>query len=176
MLRHKLIAGLSVLALVGGGSGVAVALNGASAARSNRDHSSRCPKALPSGSQAYFSVARAIRHEIPRVFPNRPRQHFSNRGYTVWAALSLWPRGGGGIDVGFPRPQLVKKAAEACGSQVAQRSWAVAIDFPGAPAATLGTYIVYLARTRAGWRIWYEWASLLQPTRILPRAIAFASR
>jgi hypothetical protein len=164
-VRHKLIAALGVAAAAGAaGTGVAVAINHGpgAAAHGTRHHSSRCPKALQPGRQAYFSVARAVRREVPRVFPNRPRYHFSNHGYRVWGALSLAQRGTPDTS-GFPRAQLLRKASRACGAQVADRSWVVAIDFPGAPAVTLATYVTYLARTKSGWRFWYDWLPYAGP-------------
>jgi hypothetical protein len=166
MRRHKLIAGLTALgAAIGTGSGVAIAVNDAAGAAaharagsaSRKRYSRHCPDALPVESRAYFEVARAVQHEVPMFFPNRPRSHFSNRDYTVWGALSLADRDGGRqVELGFPRAELVKTARRACGSKVAQRSWAVVVDFPFAADALFGTHVIYLARSRAGWWFWYD--------------------
>lgn len=158
MQRHRLIAGLTALGIAAGaGSGVAIAVDSAAGETGHARSAPHCPHALPGDSRAYFEVARAVKHWIPVFFPDKPRSHFSSRDYTVWGALSLADRGGSPTEVGFPRARLANPARRACGSNVAQRSWAVAVDFPFAPDALLSTHVLYLARTRVGWRLWYDW-------------------
>jgi hypothetical protein len=158
--RVLVLGGLAALAVAlvaatGSGSPSSGTRTHGTATAEGAAYSAQCPDALAPGQRAYLRVARAVRREVPRVFPNSPRNHFSHRFYSVWAQLSLADRGG--REVGFPRAKLIRKATAACGRTVALHSWAVLIDFPRAPAADLGTYVTYLARTVHGWRFWYGW-------------------
>src|SRR5947209_4042605 len=111
MRRGKRIVSLALLVLVGAGSAVAIAVGHGTRAGS-RGHMAgtiRCPAALPVSHRAYFSVARAVRREVPVYFPDRPHEHFSHRDYRVWGALSLAQRGA--PDLGFPRKKLLRRAS-----------------------------------------------------------------
>ena len=52
-------------------------------------------------------------------------------------------------------PELYRLAAGACGRTVAERSWAVLLEFPRCD-ARCSRDTAFLAFTRLGWRIWYS--------------------
>ncbi|HEX2086321.1 MAG TPA: hypothetical protein VHF89_11610 [Solirubrobacteraceae bacterium] len=58
---------------------------------------------------------------------------------------------------GLKRRRYLNIAARACGRRVARRSWVAVLDFPRSQSASAGLVVAYLARTAAGWELWYEW-------------------
>jgi hypothetical protein len=111
----------------------------------------RCPRALAPSARAAERAVRAVRAQVPRLFPNFELDRY---GYHVVVLLSL---DAALVAEPISRKRYVRVAADACGSAVADRSWVVILHFPGAPMASLVPVVVYVARTADGWRPWYKW-------------------
>lgn len=160
MRRPRPYATLAVAATIAAGAGVAIAASvqtgddagdssrppAAPASRSERD--SRCPAALPGGPRAMVHVGRTVRRQLPRVLGG-----IDPRGATITGAFDLQLAA---FLPGLRRGRYEKPAARACGVAIARRSWMVVVNAPRARMASLVPAIVYVARTRDGWRPWYR--------------------
>jgi hypothetical protein len=154
--------------------GVAFALGGAGAepggaASSNeRRHAeigewtsaeaSKCPPAVRAGRFAPARITEAIRRDVPRIYAAMSAQGERNawRDHAVVAVFSLDIEATHGAPAGW-RPALLRyreAARIACGATVARRSWVSLLRFPRAANALAGEGVVFLARSRDGWRIW----------------------
>ncbi|HEX8085452.1 MAG TPA: hypothetical protein VF529_14255 [Solirubrobacteraceae bacterium] len=95
-----------------------------------------------------LQVGRTVRRQLPRVL-----RGIDPRGATITGAFDLQIAA---FLPGFNQWRYVKRAARACGVAVARRSWMVVVNAPRAKMASLVPAIVYVARTREGWRPWYR--------------------
>jgi hypothetical protein len=154
--RYAILAAAAVIAV-----GAAVAL-GASSDREDRAtgidgrsaqtaparaRDARCPKALPGGPGAVVRVVRTVRRELPRTL-----RGIDVRGASITSVFDLSI---GAVLPGLRRQRYERPAARACGLVVARRSWVALVHSPRARMASLSPAVLYVARTRAGWRTWY---------------------
>lgn len=108
-----------------------------------------CPAALPPEPAAAQGVLSAVARSVPRLY-SQP----DHRNYQVTALTSLAPRAF--VPTGISPYRGI--ALRRCGARVVNRSWLVFLYFPKlAPSASLAEGIVYAARTRAGWTVWYRY-------------------
>jgi hypothetical protein len=108
----------------------------------------KCPKGVlvgASGLAPAEDVIGAARRLIPRTYTDPAYSSF-----IIQSVFSLEP-----VVAGLRDPARFRAfAAARCGRSVALGSWVVAVQFPGAPIATAGLGIVYLVKTRSGWKLW----------------------
>jgi hypothetical protein len=108
----------------------------------------RCPDARRPGHDPIAKVLDAVRAQVPAAYPS-----IDIGAYEVWSVFSLERDV---IVVGLNRRRYLNVAAR-CGTKVARRSWVAVLSFPRAPDASFVPAVAYLARTREGWRLWYQW-------------------
>ncbi|HEX8123744.1 MAG TPA: hypothetical protein VF549_21010 [Solirubrobacteraceae bacterium] len=112
-----------------------------------RERDARCPKALAGAPGAVIRVVRTVRRELPRTL-----RGIDVRGASITSVFDL------SLDAVLPglrRQRYIRVAARACGVVVAHRSWVALVHSPRARMASLSPAVLYVARTRAGWRTWY---------------------
>src|SRR5262245_32961819 len=117
---------------------VAVAAHAVTHAPRQTQAGTHCPSVVGTPQDAERSVGAvlaALRTEVPRAYANMTNQ--SGRGawrsYIIRGLLALGP------DRDPHAAADARQAASICGRSVADRSWAVLIDFPLAAAAKLGS-------------------------------------
>ena len=120
--------------------------------------SETCPTALRAGRLAPARITEAIRREVPRAYADMSAQGEPNawRGYSVVGVFSLDPASAHGAPAAWGRAltRFGDAARNLCGETVARHSWVALVRFPRAANALVGEGVTFLARTRAGWRIW----------------------
>ncbi len=110
-----------------------------------------CPSAVWPGRKAAPRVAKAIQQDMPHLYQRTP-------GHTKYRIVSMASLAPGRQSVGVKNAVLPYRriAAHRCGPTVASRSWVVFLRFPHfKPSASLAYGVVYVARTRVKWRVWY---------------------
>lgn len=137
---------VSVIALRSGASAASPSLS-----RSHHNtHVAACPSALWPGRKAAPQVAKAVQQAVPHLYRGVPR----HKKYEIVSMASLAP-GRQSIGVKTAVGPYRRMAAHRC-AKVATRSWVVFLRFPRIKhSASLSYGIVYVARTTAGWRVWY---------------------
>lgn len=117
----------------------------------------RCPDALPGGARAPEGALAALRREIPARFKT-----LDPSSYHVDVVASL------AQDVhvpGYDRSRALRAARRSgCTAATVRRSWIGVLRFPRARAASLALVVAYVARTPAGWDLWYHWVPGLDTT------------
>lgn len=115
-----------------------------------------CPKALVTTAYAPEGLLRAVRREVPRVYNNVQTQggklRLSAATYRIDALSSLQqtvPPLAGAL-------AYRRLAAKRCGSNIAERSWVVIIDIPGAQTVRAARGVALFARTASRWVLWYR--------------------
>ena len=108
-----------------------------------------CPVVLAESALATpEAVLRAARRLVPVEYAG-----LRSGGVVAWRGFRF-----GGV-VSLRRadyaPELARIATNACGRTVAERSWAVLLEFPRCD-ARCSRDTAFLAFTRSGWRIWYS--------------------
>lgn len=109
--------------------------------------SRRCPKALSGGAHPGEHALRTTRLRLANIF-----RGIDVRGAILYAAISLSPVGS---VPALGERTYTTRPLRACGRVVVGRSWVVLVRLPDAPMASLYPALVYLVRTREGWRPWY---------------------
>ena len=146
---------------------------------SNRAKAERCPTSLLAGRFAPARIMEAIRREVPRVYADMSAQgeHNAWRDYSVTGVFSLDVASTHGAPAAWRRTlrRYGDAAGNVCGGTVARRSWVVLIHFPRAQNALGGEGVAFLARTRAGWRIWATTVASELPALDLVRGPTSAS-
>lgn len=142
---NRIAAGAVVLALA---HGSAFGLPSAAETRSD-EVAANCPAALLPGPKAAAGALSAITREQPRLY--RGPEYGT---YEVTGLASLVP--GQWTPSGIEPYRGI--AARRCGARVARRSWVIYLFFPKlAWSASLSQGLVFSARTRRGWIIWYRY-------------------
>ena len=113
---------------------------------------SACPTLVHRAARTPSPVLRDFARQVRALFDS---PHGAYRGYEIEAVLPLTGT--------LPDPPAVNRArferlaAAACGADTAHRSWVVVVWFPNSRAVTVGQQVYWLAPTRAGWQVWWDW-------------------
>jgi hypothetical protein len=133
----------------------------------------RCPTSLLAGRFAPARITEAIRREVPRVYADMSAQGEQDawRDYSVIGVFSLDVASTHGAPAAWRRTlrRYGEAAGNVCGGTIARRSWVALIHFPRAQNALVGEGVAFLARTRAGWRIWATTVASVLPALDLVR-------
>lgn len=113
-----------------------------------------CPTTLPPYSTAAAGVVAGVEQDMPALY-NRAPKHGT---YQISGMGSLSPAvQPAGVRSFFGTPYH-GIAAHLCGAAVANRSWVVFLFFPKLKwSASLSQGVVFVARTTAGWHVWYTY-------------------
>lgn len=112
--------------------------------------STRCPRAVRPGGRAAGVALRTARRQLTTAFTG-----VDTARYRVVAVISLAPEDQA---YGVRRVPYLLTAARRCGREAARRSLVVLFTFPEARSALVNPAAAYVARTAAGWRVWYTWS------------------
>ena len=151
VLRAATAAPIVIAAAVLAGCGADVERAAAPPPRATAATDPRCPAARPPETRSP-PIARAPLARDARRFGVSAR---TLQGFRFRASFSLEPGRVAGLDSGRYR----RRARQACGVTVADRSWVIVIDMPNAPDAAHSQLAIFSARTAHGdWAPWLGWA------------------
>jgi hypothetical protein len=142
-----------VLALTGAVLVLATAISGSSTVTAAQP----APNCPPSNAKfAPSTVEEAIRAAYRLI----PAAYHAETPGNEWAKH---PDIIGALELGHKQPELPGVAtwrrlgARQCSRRVVLASWVIAVDFPGMKVAGLAPSVVFLIKTKSGWRLWYHY-------------------